>query len=70
MIELILGDCLEVMKDMPDKSVDAVITDLPYGTTACSWDGIIPFELMWDQVKRMGKGIYTQLKSPLIYIGG
>ena len=54
--KVICGDCLEVMKSIPDKSVDAVITDLPYGTTACSWDEIIPFEPMWAQVNRRGLG--------------
>ena len=43
-VDLHLGDCLEVMRTMPDKSVDAIITDLPYGTTACSWDEVIPFD--------------------------
>lgn len=52
MIDLRLGDCLELMRDIPDGSVDAIITDLPYGTTACAWDTIIPFEPMWAQVKR------------------
>jgi DNA modification methylase len=41
---IIQGDCLEVMSDISDKSIDAVITDIPYGTTACKWDVIIPFE--------------------------
>ena len=51
MIDLRLGDCLELMKDIPDGSVDAVICDPPYGTTACKWDTVIPFEPMWDQLK-------------------
>ena len=42
MIDLRKGDCLELMKDLPDKSIDAIICDLPYGTTACKWDTIIP----------------------------
>lgn len=54
-IELHLGDCLAVMKTMPDSSVDAVITDPPYGTTACKWDSIIPFEPMWANIKRLVK---------------
>ena len=49
------GDCLEVMKDIPDKSIDMVLTDLPYGTTACKWDTIIPFEPLWEQYKRITK---------------
>jgi DNA modification methylase len=55
MIDLIKGDCLEVMKDIPDKSIDAVITDIPYGTTACKWDSVIPFDLMWEQLNRIIK---------------
>ena len=50
-----LGDCLDVMKDIPDKSIDMVLTDLPYGTTACKWDTIIPFEPLWEQYKRIIK---------------
>lgn len=46
-IQLFQGDCLELMKDIPDKSVDLILTDLPYGTTACKWDSIIPFDLLW-----------------------
>ena len=55
MIDLKLGDCLEVMKQIPDASVDAIITDPPYGTTACKWDSVIPFDLMWAQLKRIIK---------------
>jgi site-specific DNA-methyltransferase (adenine-specific) len=54
-IELIQGDCLEKMKDIPDKSVDMILCDLPYGTTACKWDTIIPFEPLWEQYKRIIK---------------
>jgi len=54
-VELILGDCLDVMRTIPDKSVDAVITDPPYGTTACSWDNIIPFAPMWQHYERIIK---------------
>lgn len=53
MIQLHNGDCLELMKDIPDGSIDAVITDPPYGTTACKWDSVIPFDLMWEQLKRI-----------------
>ena len=49
------GDCLEVMQGMPDSSVDMVLTDPPYGTTACKWDSIIPLEPMWEQLKRVIK---------------
>lgn len=55
MIDLIHGDCLEVMKSIPDGSIDAIITDPPYGTTACKWDSIIPFEPMWAELKRIIK---------------
>ena len=53
--ELHLGDCLEVMKSIPAGSVDMVMTDPPYGTTACKWDSIIPLEPMWEQLKRIMK---------------
>lgn len=49
------GDCLEVMKKIPDGSVDMILSDLPYGTTHCSWDTIIPFEELWQQYKRIIK---------------
>jgi len=55
MIKLMLGDCLERMKEIPDGSVDAIIADPPYGTTACKWDSIIPLEPMWEQLKRIIK---------------
>jgi site-specific DNA-methyltransferase (adenine-specific) len=45
--ELFLGDCLEIMPQGPDKSVDLILCDLPYGTTACKWDVIIPFDRLW-----------------------
>lgn len=54
-IELIQGDCLEKMKDIPDKSIDMILCDLPYGTTACKWDTVIPFEPLWEQYKRLIK---------------
>ena len=50
-----LGDCLERMKEIDDGSVDAVIADPPYGTTACKWDSVIPLEPMWAQLKRVIK---------------
>ena len=49
-IKLIQGDCLEKMKEIPDGSVDLILCDLPYGTTACKWDTIIPFEPLWEQL--------------------
>ena len=54
-MKLYNGDCLEVMKLIPDKSIDAIITDPPYGTTACKWDSVIPFEPMWEQLNRIIK---------------
>lgn len=54
-ITIVNADCLEYMKTLRDKSVDLVLTDPPYGTTACSWDIIIPFEPMWEQLKRITK---------------
>ena len=55
MIQLHKGDCLEVMQDIETGSVDAIITDPPYGTTACKWDSVIPFEPMWEQLNRIIK---------------
>ena len=55
MIDLRQGDCLEVMKDIPDKSIDMILCDLPYGTTACKWDTVIPFEPLWEQYNRIIK---------------
>ena len=55
MYKLYNGDCLELMKNIPDGSVDLVLTDPPYGTTACKWDSVIPFEPMWEQLKRIIK---------------
>ena len=55
MIKLINGCCLEKMKYIPDGSVDMVLADPPYGTTACKWDSIIPLESMWEQLKRIIK---------------
>ena len=52
---LVLGDCLEVMKYIPDTSVDMILCDLPYGTTACKWDSIIDLPLLWEQYNRIIK---------------
>jgi len=54
-VRLIHGDCLEEMAKIPSGSVDMVLTDPPYGTTACKWDSVIPFEPMWEQLKRVIK---------------
>lgn len=55
MIKLIQGDCLEKMQDIEDGSIGLILTDPPYGTTACKWDSIIPLEPMWKQLKRIIK---------------
>ena len=55
MIQLFKGDCLEVMKGIDSGSIDAIITDPPYGTTACKWDSVIDFTLMWEQLNRIIK---------------
>ena len=55
MIKLLQGDCLEKMKLIPDASIDAIITDPPYGTTACKWDSILPFDKLWEQYERVIK---------------
>lgn len=55
MIDLRHGDCLEVMKSIADGSIDAVIADIPYGTTSCKWDTVIDFDLMWAELKRVIK---------------
>lgn len=54
-IKLVKGDCLVEMQNIPDKSIDMILCDLPYGTTACKWDTIIPFEPLWEQYQRIAK---------------
>ena len=54
-MKLIKGDCLKVLPTLADKSVDLILTDPPYGTTACKWDSVIPFEPMWNELKRIIK---------------
>lgn len=55
-VKMILqGNCLELMQDVPDKSIDMILCDLPYGTTQCKWDTVIPFEPLWSQYKRIIK---------------
>ena len=53
--QVFLGDCLEVMKQIPNQSIDAIITDPPYGTTACKWDSVIPFDKMWERLNKLIK---------------
>ena len=55
MVSLYNGDCLKLIKDVPSGSIDLILTDPPYGTTNCKWDIIIPFEPMWQQIKRIIK---------------
>lgn len=55
LMQLFEGDCLEVMKQIPDASVDLILCDLPYGTTQCTWDAVIPFALLWAHYKRVRK---------------
>ena len=54
-MKLLQGDCLELMREIPDGSVDMVLCDLPYGTTQCRWDTVIPFEPLWEHYKRVIK---------------
>lgn len=60
-VQLYLGDCLEVMATLPDRSIDAIITDLPYGASQCKWDNVIPFDSMWEQIRRI-------LKSQRVFV--
>ncbi len=55
MIRTYKGDCLEIMKSIPENSIDLCLTDPPYGTTACKWDTVIPFEPMWKELHRVVK---------------
>ena len=55
MIRLLKGDCLDLLSEVEDDSIDLVLSDLPYGTTACKWDSVIPFGDMWRQLYRVGK---------------
>ncbi|CAL6945194.1 site-specific DNA-methyltransferase [Lactiplantibacillus plantarum] len=54
-VNLLKGDCLELMKNIPDRSIDMVLCDLPYGTTANKWDIVIPFDKLWEQYRRIIK---------------
>ena len=54
-IDLRYGDCLDVMQEIPDNSIDCIICDLPYGTTACTWDIVIPLDKLWMEYKRITK---------------
>ena len=54
-IKLIHGDCIEKMREIPDNSIDMVLCDPPYGTTACKWDSVIPFDAMWERLNKLIK---------------
>ena len=54
-MRLLLGDCLDKLKELDDNSIDSIITDPPYGTTSCKWDSVIDFDLMWQQLNRVIK---------------
>ena len=54
-IQLYNGDCLDIMNKIPNKSIDMILCDLPYGVTACKWDNVIPFEPLWEQYNRIIK---------------
>jgi DNA modification methylase len=54
-MQLLHGDCLELLKNITDKSIDMILTDPPYGTTACKWDSVIPIDRMWEQLNRIIK---------------
>ena len=62
--KIINADCMEFMQNIPDKSIDCIICDLPYGTTACSWDVVIPFNKLWEQYKRIRKD-----NTPIVLFG-
>jgi len=62
MVKLIYGDCLERMKDIPDGSIDMVLSDPPYGITSCKWDSIIPLKEMWLQLERI-----TKINSAMVF---
>ena len=64
MYKLLQGDCLDLMKLIPDESIDCIITDLPYGTTACNWDSVIPFDKLWHEYIRI-----TKNNAPIVLFG-
>lgn len=70
MITLKNGDCLELMLDIPDNSVDLILCDLPYGTTACKWDTVIPFDKLWEQYERIIKntGVIVLFSSSMFTV--
>ena len=63
--KIINADCIDILKQLPDKCIDAIICDLPYGITACSWDIVIPFDKLWEQYNRICKGNIVLFSSGL-----
>ena len=63
MFELMKGDCLELMKQIPDNSVDMILCDLPYGTTQNKWDSVIPFDQLWAEYRRICTGAIVLTSS-------
>jgi len=63
-MELLNGDCLDLMKNIKNKSVDMILCDLPYGTTKCKWDSIIPLDKIWVEYKRIVKN-----NAPILLFG-
>ena len=61
--EILLGDCLELMKDIPNGSIDMILCDLPYGTTACKWDVIIPFDKLYEIIKQAIEGAIETMQG-------
>lgn len=55
-VKLLLGDCIELMKDIPDKSIDLILCDMPYGTTKNRWDTVLPLDVLWNEYKRISRG--------------
>ena len=64
-VKLYLGNCLDIMKNIPDKSIDCIISDIPYGTTACEWDSVINLDKMWKELNRIVKNE----NSPILLFG-
>ena len=56
MIDLRFGDCLGLMRDLPDRSIDLILCDLPYGTTQNKWDSVLPFDALWAEYRRVSRG--------------
>lgn len=68
--KIYLGDCLDIMRQIPDKSVDVVVCDLPYGITGCKWDTVIPLDLLWKQYNRVSDSFILFASSPFTCVLG